>query len=476
MKEFAIIGGGIGGCATAALLNVQGHNVVLLEKEPYLGGCASTFSHRTHRYNTGATTISGCHEDGVVKALFDKVGVRPRLIPTDPGIVIIQGRKQIARYSEIEHFLSELQQAHPHPGHSEFWHLVQSICEAFYTMQMPYYSNASVLKKVISLFSFSPLLKKFWPYLHGNARAFIEEFYKDVTPEYRDFLDAQIMIVAQDSSEKVNFFTAALALGYTFKQTHYPLGGMGNVCDTLTSKLKDRRSSCEVNKVERRKDRYLLHTAKEIIEAENIIMGTSHYESKQWFEDKQITSYYKRYEKRNNHQSAFVLYLRLRSHKSFHHHYQLIAKEKLPYTLSKALFVSFSDPADTQMSADGHYSITASIHTDTRFWSALEPFAYKAQKKSLQELLKTWICDTLCIDFDDIVDAFSATPHTFGRYLNRTQLGGNALNTDNLLPFLPSNDTPIAGFYQVGDTAYAAQGWPGVVMGAMNLSRLLNDA
>jgi len=48
------------------------------------------------------------------------------------------------------------------------------------------------------------------------------------------------------------------------------------------------------------------------------------------------------------------------------------------------------------------------------------------------------------------------------------------LTLANFLPRLPANDTPIKGFYQVGDTAYAAQGWPGVVMGAFNCMRMID--
>jgi len=47
------------------------------------------------------------------------------------------------------------------------------------------------------------------------------------------------------------------------------------------------------------------------------------------------------------------------------------------------------------------------------------------------------------------------------------------MKKENLVYKLPSNDTPIKGLYVVGDTTYAAQGWPGVMMGVKNLERLL---
>ena len=203
-------------------------------------------------------------------------------------------------------------------------------------------------------------------------------------------------------------------------------------------------------------------------------MGISHYESSRWFSDAGIQKYYRKYEKLNNHQSAFVLYMTLKTPKSYNHHYQLIGERIVPHTLSKSVFVSFSDPQDTIIAPAGFYRITASIHTDTRFWTDLSKAQYKDQKKELQNLLQQFICDKIGVQNEEIVECFAATPKTFGRYINRTQLGGNALTLSNFLPKIPANDTPIKGLYQVGDTSYAAQGWPGVVMGAFNCMRMIN--
>lgn len=475
MREYAVIGGGIGGCSSAALLSAAGKDVVLLEKEPYLGGCASTFQHRNYRYNTGATTVSGYREGGVLKHLFSTVGVEPDLIETDPAIVIIQGERIIPRYRDIERFIDVLNHYYPHPKHTEFWYLIQSIVTDFYAINGYRYSNASLLKKAVSLASFSPLVLKFWKYLWSDARRFIQQFYGGVCDEYLDFLDAQILIVAQAKSESVNFMTAALSLGYTFDVNHYVVGGMGNMCETLTSNVPDVRLSHEMISVTKLKNGFRIATEGSLIEARNLIMGTTHFESSQWFDDTNIKKYYKGYDHLNNHQSAFVVYMSIPTPARFAHHFQLISKNIIPFTLSKSLFVSLSDPADTKIAPKGVSSITASIHTDARLWIGLAPAEYRRQKESLHRLLEQWICDTLFIDKHSILQSFAATPKTFGRYLNRIQLGGIPMLRSNFLPILPSNDTPIRGFYQAGDTSYAAQGWPGVVMGAINLMSNLDE-
>jgi phytoene dehydrogenase-like protein len=249
---------------------------------------------------------------------------------------------------------------------------------------------------------------------------------------------------------------------------------MGAVCASLTSKIPDIRTQCTVLSITKDKAIYTLLTSQGLIKCKNLIMGTSHYESSQWFSDHAIQKYYQKYEKLNNHQSAFLLYMTIRSNTPYDHHYQLIGDTILPYTLSKSVFVSFSDPSDTLIAPDGTYRLTASIHTDTRYWIGVAPAQYKYREEQLQSLLQQWICDKLAVSNTQVLECFAATPKTFGRYLNRTQLGGNALTLSNFLPRLPANNTPIKGFYHVGDTSYAAQGWPGVVMGAFNCMRMIH--
>ncbi len=472
MKEFAVVGAGIGGASIAAYLDAKGYDTVLFEKEPYLGGCSSTFSHGGYRYNTGATTLAGYQSGHIVKEMFDAIGFTPKLIPTDPSIVVIQGDKVVPRHKDLDTFVRELNTHYPHPKHQEFWSLVYTIGDSFYRMHGHHYKNSSFLHKIVSLPSYLPLLWKFKKYLLSNAHDFIHDFYGTLTPEYTRFLEAQIMIVAQAYSKEINFFTAALSLGYTFNETHYAIGGLGTVFNDMTSKMKDLRANTTITKIERKENHFLLHTRKETIKAKHLILNSTIYDSSQLFEDKQTKAYYQQYKHLQNHQSSFMLYMTVKSDRSFAHHYQIIQEGLHPFTISNALFVSISDKDDNIIAPKGHYSITASIHTDSRLWDDSQH--YKEQKKQLELLLSQLICDTLGIKSEEIVHCFSATPKTFKRYIMRSQLGGNPITMKNFLPRLPGNDTPIKNLFHVGDSVYAAQGWPGVMLGVANLRRLLD--
>lgn len=476
MIEYAVVGSGIGGSGIAAYLDAKGHKTVLFEKEPYLGGCSSTFSHQGFSYNTGATTLAGYQEGHIVKSMFDSIGFTPELIATDPAIIIIQNGKITPRYSDLERFLSALETHYPHPKNRAFWTLIHTLGTQFYAIQGHYYSNRSFFHKVRSLTSYLPLLLKFQRYLRQNAFDFIRQFYGDITDEYRQFLESQVLIVAQAPLHEINFFTAALSLGYTFNETHYVPGGFGTLFDQMTASMENVERKTEITRIEKCENYFILHTKKgsfvSSVKAKNIILNSTVYESAKLFKEAHIKSYYKPYEKLNNHQSSFMLYMTVKTNKIFEHHYQLIQNEKYPHTLSNALFVSFSDTNDEKICKKGHYSITASIHTDERWWE--DKATYTQKKEELQSVLLKSICDILDITDEEIVHRFSATPKTFKHYIKRSQLGGNAITMKNFLPKLPANDTPIEGLYHVGDTVYAAQGWPGVMLGVDNLRKLLH--
>lgn len=472
MSDFAVVGSGIGGSAIAALLSAKGYDVVLFEKESYLGGCSSSFQRGDYTYNTGATTLAGYEEGHIVKEVFDTLGIVPNLIETDPSIVVLHGDKTTPRYRDFERFFDTLDANYPHAKNRAFWELIHKINDEFYRFDGHYYANANLFAKTKSLFSFAPLFWKFKKYLLANAQTFIEDFFGTLEQQYRQFLESQVLIVAQAPLREINFFTAALALAYTFNKNYYVMGGFSTLFDTLVSGVKNVRRCSEIRSITRHENHFELFTKTQIYSAKKVILNSTVYDSGKLFHDGDVLGYYKKHEKLDNHQSSFMLYMTIKSEKSFHHHYQIIHDAPFPHTLSQALFVSFSDKEDIQIAPKGHYSITASIHTDSRFWEDKE--GYKARKKELEDILRKVIMANLDIKEEEIVQCFGATSRTFNRYIKRAQLGGNAMTFKNFLPFLPGNDTPIKNLYNVGDSVYAAQGWPGVMLGVKNLQRLLD--
>jgi prolycopene isomerase len=74
-----IIGSGMGGLTTGALLSQAGKKVLVLEQHYEIGGCASMFRRRQFRYDVAIRLISGCEPGGELYNLYDKLGLLDKI-------------------------------------------------------------------------------------------------------------------------------------------------------------------------------------------------------------------------------------------------------------------------------------------------------------------------------------------------------------------------------------------------------------
>ncbi len=464
MLDFAVVGSGVGGSCSALMLDNR-YKTVLFEKDSNLGGCSSTFRRKGALFNAGATTFAGYEEGSYLYHFFKTHGVYFESKPLSCALHVIQQGHSIRRYNLVEHFIQEINQTHYHGKNDAFYRLIYTINRDFYAQSGYYYSNRSLGAKMRSLLSFRRLLFRFYPYLFTDARSFITRFFGSVSDEYLDYIDNQLLIVAQAKSHEVNFLTAALALGYQFQQNHYVYGGMGSIFEAIAKNLRDVRRNSEIQRIEPFKERYILHGAKQSVEAKNVVLNTTVFDAPKLFDTPRITKHFERYSSLDSSLSAFVCYIKLKVPHYFDHHYQLIEKDPLPHSVSNSIFVSFGDGRDRSMQK----SVTISIHVDKRQWQT----QIEQKQQALEGAILALLHRRLGLKKDDIEHCFSAKPGTYARFINRSSLGGIPLLRRNLVHTLPGNDTPFRGLYMVGDTSYAAQGWPGVMMGVQNLERLL---
>ena len=85
MTHTIIIGAGIGGLTTAALLLKAGHKVTVLESHIYPGGSAGTFYHQKFRFDAGATLAGGFSAGGPHHKVAELLGLEWPIHPVDPG-------------------------------------------------------------------------------------------------------------------------------------------------------------------------------------------------------------------------------------------------------------------------------------------------------------------------------------------------------------------------------------------------------
>lgn len=468
MLDIAVVGSGMGGAMIAALNKHQ--NILVFEKDANVGGCASTFKHKGAFFNAGATTFVGYEEGHPLYNMFKRIGFKPELILSSTAMQVLHKQHTVTRSSDFEQFLKELEKAYPHPNNRLFWQKIKSIDEAFWKLQKLHFAKHSLKGIIKSLIACWELFQTFGFELFTGAQSFIKTNLPNISQEYQDFLDAQLLITLQTKTKNLSLLAMALGLAYPFHKVFYAKGGMGAVIQGL---LKDvpTHTKEEIIHIEPQKQGYILHSKKARYFAKNVILNATVYDASKLFHDQKIKRYYERFDFSD--QSAFVLYIKLKNTHKLAHHYQVITPSNFVNCISNALFVSFADENDVLLNKEGQ-SITLSTHTKANFWKTLSKEQYEQEKERTKKaLLDVFLTRFDTIKQEDITFVAAATSLTFKRFIKRTNCGGKAISLKNL-PMLPSCTTPFKGLFNVGDTVFAGQGWPGVCLGVEVLQKELH--
>ncbi|RXJ97065.1 carotene isomerase [Arcobacter sp. AHV-9/2010] len=465
--DLAVIGSGIGG-SLISILN-KDKNLVLFEKDKNLGGTASTFKRFGNYFNSGATTFVGYEDNHILKDMFDSANFVPDLIQSSYAYRTIINGKVIDRKTDFEEFIDSLDTVFYNKNNRYFWQTLKDIDERFWRLKDIYFAKYSLNSYLKTLKTVETLFKEYKFLMFKSAKSFIKEVLGDISKEYQDFIDAQLQITLQSNSKDIPLLSFAIALSYPFHKIFYANGGMGKLFDDMLKDI-DVKKSEEIKYIKKERDFYRLFSSKDEYLASKVVLNAPVFECSNIFLDDDIKKYYSKFEFYD--QSAFVIYLKIDSQKEFLNHYQIILKDTIPNCVSNSFFVSFSHKDDEKLSKNG-YSVTISSHTKALFWDSLKKDEYENQKEIttkfiIDELLKN-ISD---IKKEDIKLEFSATSKTFKRYINRFNCGATPLNLKNIFK-IPSSTTPFKNLYNIGDSVFAGQGWPGVALGVKVLNQNL---
>ncbi len=467
--DIAVVGSGIGGSLISALNSHK--DILLFEKDHNLGGCASTFKRFGHRFNTGATTFVGYEDNHIIKNMFDKIGLKPDIVQSDIAIRNIQGNKKVDRIQNFESFLTQVNENYYHPNNRVFWKTIKDIDERFWKLRFVYFSKYSLKSFFKSSLFIAELLKEFKTDLLVSAEGFINSTLPNISKEYKAFINSQLLITLQTTSKNATLLSMSLGLAYPFHKVFYANGGMGNLIKDILKDVEVKKNE-EIISIEKTSKQYHIITSKSEYMANKVILNSTIFDSGRLFLNDDIKSYFNQF--RFGDQSAFVVYMKLNIKPELIHHYQFVLKDTIPNCISNSFFVSFSDVADDKLSKDG-LSITISTHSKAIYWEGLSKQQYDAKKQETQEyIVKEFLKQFDTIKAENIKECFSATSKTFYRYISRANCGGKPINIKSALS-LPSCNTPFKGLYNVGDTVFAGQGWPGVALGVEILNKEINS-
>jgi len=140
MKNITIIGAGLGGLTSGALLAKDGHKVTLLEQHNIVGGCATTFKRKGGFIcEVGLHEMDGVYTNSQIKKIFDKLDVYNNIEFVKPNefFSVVTKNGTFVMPDDFQEAQSRLTKKfpHEHKGIKEYFKLISTISKELETLQ-----------------------------------------------------------------------------------------------------------------------------------------------------------------------------------------------------------------------------------------------------------------------------------------------------------------------------------------------------
>lgn len=477
-----IIGSGMGGMSTAAMLAKDGYKVLILEQALHPGGCSSSYPRKGYVFESGATTLIGFDEHQPLRRLEQETGIKIPREKLSPSMKVWMNGEPVTRFEDRHEWIEEAVKAFGNrKGQKKFWNLAFDVSDIVWKVseRNPFFppQKASDWFKLAT--SNNPTDVWVLKYAFKSVKE-IAEKTGVATPRFMRFLNEQLMITAQSPSEDTPFLFGASGITYTNYSNYYVPGGLIEMINTIKTYVESKGGALHskegVTGIERSEDGLILHTKKKkqykapIVVSNIPVWNMPHItggEMKTWFE-KEAAEYKHAWGAITMGVATTDTYP---DDLGIHHQIHLDDEVTVPFTDSDSIFISMSKRGHTERAPEGERTLNISTHADPEVWFNMGD-KYDDNKQIVHEFILETLRDKLPgFAQAEIKIADTATPVSWESWVSRKKgrVGGIPQSmARSLLKWTP-NETPFKGLYMVGDTTYPGQGIPGVTLGGINV-------
>ncbi len=485
-QHIIVIGSGIGGLTTAALLAQTGYRVTVLEAQTYPGGCASTFTHKGYRFDAGATVAGGFQPGGPHQIAGDRLGLKWPVRAYDPAWVTHLPDRSVALTSDNADVLKKF------PGSERFWEHQTQIANLGWTLSaagLPWPPTSPhelwrLAHVTLAYFPKDLLLlplafRTTYQWVRGHGLAQLAAFVR--------FIDAQLLISSQTTSQHANAVYSATALDLARQGVYHVEGGVGGLAEALVENLRGyggeiiyRRRVTRIHVEQGRVTGVSVKQGRraektEFIPADFVVANLTPWSLDELLAEDSPAALKREVQGRSLGWGAFALHLGVQADllpPDLPDHHQIIADMEGPMGETRSLFISMSPTWDQGRAPAGHRAVTVTTHTNVQQWWDLlnqSESAYYERKQEYTEKMLDRI--------EGVIPGFKAavrltlpgTPVTYQFYTDRHlgQVGGFAQRS---LLQARGPRTGLANLRLVGDSIFPGQSTAGVTVGAMRVA------
>lgn len=301
---------------------------------------------------------------------------------------------------------------------------------------------------------------------------------------FKMFLDAQLLISAQTTSEEANALYGSAALDLPRRGVNHVEGGIGSLAETLVTWIKANGGEVlyrqQVTEVDVQNGRVTaVHTKRGLtVECDFALANLTPWALDQLLGEDIPPQLDKEMQQLEPTWGAFMIYLGIDQAKFRHKfphasgHHQVIVDPSLPLGEGNSVFISMADFDDHGRAPDGESPVTMSTHTAIAPWWKLREDSqaeYEARKAEYMERMLDAAEQALPGLRETITFQTAGTPVSFQRFTRRP--GGMVGGFPQKSIFNARGPhTGIPNLLLVGDSIFPGQSTAGVTLGAFRVA------